>query len=422
MRPFFLALLFFTSGFYLAWIIKPDKYLSESSSVNLSKEHTAQDLYQHIESLSQEYKPPTQKSLNSDSAENEFTSSQEKSKDSNKISAKARFIQLLSEHSFIDAMQLYADIERREPSSITPLKREALLFLKNNFEHSELFIDFSDAFLNHDYADTDILLVLAEYNIRQHYLNEAALSFELAYHYAEPERQSDVRTKFSAFNQKTIEHFSQQGDTQSLIDFYQTILPLTISTSLDQLNYAKVNIDADNIYLAKNQLEQITDDPRVGRQARELLKALEQKNNNINTQLSNQWQHAIPLTRYGQHYLIQTRFNGSTETDLLIDTGASLTTISQQTFDSVRDHTRFEFLQHRLFNTAGGVTRGQVYRVARFSIGDISIANIEIAVLDLPDKSQLKGLLGMNVLHRFRFHLDQDQSILYLNPRKKAAQ
>lgn len=65
--------------------------------------------------------------------------------------------------------------------------------------------------------------------------------------------------------------------------------------------------------------------------------------------------------------------------------------------------------------------RGPIVRVPRvilpeLVLGGMSLAHIEALVLDFPSPLRLDGILGMNVLGRFRVTLECDTSTVVLRP------
>jgi predicted aspartyl protease len=101
----------------------------------------------------------------------------------------------------------------------------------------------------------------------------------------------------------------------------------------------------------------------------------------------------------------------------MIDTGASITSLSQERFDVLSRDSHFEYLGWRLFNTAGGPARGTVYRASSLQLGAQALREVDIAVLDFQQGPGIDGLLGMNVLRHFHFEIDQDRDLLHLQQR-----
>ena len=125
---------------------------------------------------------------------------------------------------------------------------------------------------------------------------------------------------------------------------------------------------------------------------------------------------AVPLIRRGDHYLIETAFNDTEKVVLMIDTGASITSLSRTSFAGLSGD-QFELRGARMFNTANGVARGEVYRVGSISLGQALVEDVDVAILDYESPDGVDGLLGMNVLRNYRFEIDQDEALLYLRPR-----
>jgi len=59
--------------------------------------------------------------------------------------------------------------------------------------------------------------------------------------------------------------------------------------------------------------------------------------------------------------------------------------------------------------------RAPIYILETLSVGDWSVQQLEIGVLDLGGQTGIDGLLGMNFLKHFRFFIDQNDSMLRLS-------
>jgi predicted aspartyl protease len=55
-------------------------------------------------------------------------------------------------------------------------------------------------------------------------------------------------------------------------------------------------------------------------------------------------------------------------------------------------------------------------RIARLRLGAADLRNVEVAILDLPASVNLDGLLGVNVLERFRVTFEFRRATLVLRP------
>lgn len=98
--------------------------------------------------------------------------------------------------------------------------------------------------------------------------------------------------------------------------------------------------------------------------------------------------------------------------EFLIDTGASLTTIPSaiaQGLGLVKPDSPVINV-----DTANGRIEARRVRVANLQVGSISLAGVDVVVLDLPGELQGKGLLGLNVLQPLNMSIDSANRVLIL--------
>lgn len=96
---------------------------------------------------------------------------------------------------------------------------------------------------------------------------------------------------------------------------------------------------------------------------------------------------------------------------MVLDTGASMTTIPTEIAlgigcDPSKPHRRIEMI------TASGMEYVPVVVIPRVEVLGFSIKNLEAACLDLPPKSLVSGLLGLNFLKYFDILLRFKSKIL----------
>ncbi|MCC2616749.1 retroviral-like aspartic protease family protein [Aestuariibacter halophilus] len=125
---------------------------------------------------------------------------------------------------------------------------------------------------------------------------------------------------------------------------------------------------------------------------------------------------AIPLRRQGDHYLVNAMLNQSQVT-LMLDTGASTTAISRETFARWQDDADVRYVGEYRLNTAGGQITAPVYRFLALSLGDETLSDLAVVVLPVERIGNSDGLLGMDVLREFVFSIDQSSATLSLSRR-----
>jgi clan AA aspartic protease (TIGR02281 family) len=332
----------------------------------------------------------------------------------------ARFGQLLDQQAFDLAVAYYEDALEIDERYQTLLKPRLEGYLGAKLQHCTdgAFIDLVDIWLDAYYEDISVLLLLAENQRLCSSPEEAARTLQIASAYAvQPGPQASVTAAVTRLIATTDKNLSHQQRWVELLGFYEFLQVIDIATSASQLRRA-------SLY------------QRIGevQRSQELLLALIENDDGLDTDwtaaLDLQWAnsaqtsvtdeppvHVVPLARRGDHFLVATSINDLSQVVLMIDTGASVTTLSSKSFAQL-DNTGFEYRGSRLFNTSNGMTQGEVYQVASITLGSTLVNNLEVAVLDYQSSNGVDGLLGMNVLRNFRFEIDQDKDVLYLRPRR----
>ncbi|MCV2883091.1 retroviral-like aspartic protease family protein [Aestuariibacter sp. AA17] len=122
----------------------------------------------------------------------------------------------------------------------------------------------------------------------------------------------------------------------------------------------------------------------------------------------------LPLQRIGRHFRASLRVNNE-PVELLLDTGASTSVIKASVFYQSNIGQYAKRIGLYDVNTAGGMTRGELYHIKTLKVGDYTLPDTAVMVMPLEHFDQADGLLGMNVLGLFDFKIDQQQDALYLS-------
>ena len=102
---------------------------------------------------------------------------------------------------------------------------------------------------------------------------------------------------------------------------------------------------------------------------------------------------------------------------ILLDTGASVTTISDQILSSLGYTNTGSSV---VVTTASGAIKVISKNVDKIQIGTIELDNIDVYAHIFPDECFSYGVLGMNVLSLYNFRVDLDALVIELEPRKTA--
>jgi clan AA aspartic protease (TIGR02281 family) len=332
--------------------------------------------------------------------------------------SRTQFQALLNAGEYDAAMDFYVEVERASREEALSLKSDVIKRLETALGEDNRYVltGLIDAFLSRYYDDIDVLLLLARHQQRSDYLTEAAHTFQLAFTYAYSSgEQQQVQRAFSAFVGETDDFLSRQGRWQTLINLYETLALLELSQPRYRLRQAELYLNQGEPHFGRELLRRLAKEPAVASQAEALLASTHPQPAAAS---AGELQDSIALNMTGSHYHLPLRLNGSVDVELIIDTGATTTTMSKSTFATVRRQSRFVELGPQVFNTANGAVKGTVYRVERVQLGKHVLSDVHIAVLDFEMPPGVDGLLGMNILRNFRFQVDQDEQRLYLRPRR----
>ena len=330
------------------------------------------------------------------------------------------FQNLLDDRLYFDAMTLYQEQVQQDPQSAIQLKKVLLDRLdllskdRNNSDFSELI----DNYLAVYFDDIDVLLVLAEFNQANGSYLEAVDVYLLAktYAYTEVEQQK-LLARFNDFTRAVDNLYSNAKNWLPLINFYSHINASGLMTSPHQYRQAIAHLRSGDEYFAVEQFKQLLNDSLVGESAAIALNNLTESAQTPPEPVSPvaDASETIALEKRGNQYLVDLTVNRRDDVKLLIDTGASITTLSRASFDTLTTGEEAEIVGRRVFRTAGGVIMGTVYSVPELRLGSYVITNSQIAVIDFDTSRGFDGLLGMNVLGQFRFQIDQDNAKLLLS-------
>ncbi|MCL2053709.1 MAG: retroviral-like aspartic protease family protein [Oscillospiraceae bacterium] len=101
---------------------------------------------------------------------------------------------------------------------------------------------------------------------------------------------------------------------------------------------------------------------------------------------------------------------------VLIDTGAAITTFSDSALKRLGYVTDDKSISIR---TGGGTTTANEVIIPKIQIGSVELTNICAHSNRFLDEFKINGILGMNILSKFNFSVNFDESIISLKKRDK---
>lgn len=330
-------------------------------------------------------------------------------------------IELLNAGQYLEAIDLFQTAQSDNAKVAVELRRELLAYMTALMaaDSREEFTELADAYLSYVFDDVDVLLLLAEFNKKIDYYSEAISIYQLAKEYAyRLDAKKKVKAAFSLFLADVDQVLAAQQDWYGLAQVYAQAELVELLSSRQQLRFAEVYLSGEEHYLGRQVITQLIDQGKLVSEAKSLLAQLNSDGQNSLAQDSaSQYETAVALEKYGNQYLVNLVLDDQTSVRLLMDTGASVTTLSTSAFERIRGDVDTVDVATRMFNTANGLAKGRIVRVDSVSLGEFSLQDTNIAILDFEMSGGIDGLLGMNVLGAFKFQIEPTGPKLLLTPR-----
>ena len=326
------------------------------------------------------------------------------------------FTGLLNDSKFNEAMNLYNTVWGFSQQDSAPLRAQLIHHLKTlSGSDSNAFTELANLYLGDYYDDIDVLSLLSMHYASWGQPYEALNTLQLSASYALNERDKDLTI---AQLEKVLAHIdaklSQDQSWSELIGLYEFAVELGFEQYPMLYRLAELYVHTGNSYQATPIIEKLSADPAWRDKVAELSSS--QNMSPPQTASTSDYASSVALVRKANQYLAPIYFSG-VKTQLLLDTGASTTVLVKSYFDQISDSLSLKHVAKRQFHTANGVVEADVFIVNEIQLGEFSMQNMEIAVLDYPSPEDSHGLLGMNVLQYFRFDIDQEKSVLRLQKR-----
>ena len=121
----------------------------------------------------------------------------------------------------------------------------------------------------------------------------------------------------------------------------------------------------------------------------------------------------VPVLTAGPSAIVTVSLNQTITGNLMLDTGATHTVISQRLAGtlSLRPAGR------SAVQTVGGMIAVTISRLRSLKVGEAEVNDLLIIIHDFSPDPRINGLLGMDFLGRYRFGLDAQRQVLVLSPR-----
>lgn len=125
----------------------------------------------------------------------------------------------------------------------------------------------------------------------------------------------------------------------------------------------------------------------------------------------------IPLEYLGGVWVAQVELNDFHEAKLIVDTGATFTTLSEDLAFDAGIQSDNVSSRVTLF-TAGGKVQAELGVARKIRVGNAGMNDVQVVIHTIPNLPDgIDGLLGLSFFDRFLVHLDHSNQQLHLSPR-----
>lgn len=195
-------------------------------------------------------------------------------------------------------------------------------------------------------------------------------------------------------------------DIPWLIAQYDELLKRKPNDGEIHLSLADIFLQANDSYQAQYHILMAINDAGTKKRAEHLLSKLNKSD--VNDEI------LIPLVHIGNQFILTASIEGNS-VRLLVDTGASISGVTRR---FTRQYPALIREKKPInLHTAGGVFETFLFKVENIMFESLVLNQQILVELPMADAQDFDGLLGVDILGRFDFKIDQDANVLRLKPR-----
>tara|TARA_R110002167_G_scaffold260869_9_gene467337 strand:- start:409 stop:1554 length:1146 start_codon:yes stop_codon:yes gene_type:complete len=321
--------------------------------------------------------------------------------------------------------QLNPSTSQQSPEQLPRLKRDELLaqgkqwLVAANYPELELFLR---DYLQQHPLDMDFLLLEAELIVHTQLLSDAIAHYHsLKKLPMNAVQEQLVNTQINTLSSQTITQLQKAYSWDTLAIFVEPLLQLEPENRDYILALAEAYAQQQQINLMENTLAALAYEDPSAMRLRRLTLITQTKDKSSDAESPDipfkepVSATAIKLQQMGDQYVVHGQLSGN-NVALLIDTGASITAVSNTYFQDLANRFKINFIGRFNVNTAAGKVLAPMYQFAELKLNHAIVYDISIIVLPMRNMDNVNGLLGMNFLREFDFKIDQRQAMLFLKP------
>ena len=309
---------------------------------------------------------------------------------------------LFKQQKFNTAVADYKQLMDSHPLQAKKLYATWLTEVNSWINDNKLILseDFLHIFLSHFPYDVKMIQLDAERLVKSQQTHQAITALFSLKPLADETEQASVSMRLAQLTLAQIKSLSEQQAWQTLID--ETTVWLDYASNNPDYLIAQANAyyQLGDLISAQSSLERLPQSHPNKAHAN----ALQDSIDNAYTKVDH-----VPLIKRGAHYLLNIAVNTNQNTQLVIDTGASITVLPRSFINSL--YPTPDYLGTIKVNTANGQTVARRYRVESIQVGQHVLTGFDVLAMS---QNTGHGLLGMNFLQHFKFNINQQTNKLEL--------
>ncbi len=296
-------------------------------------------------------------------------------------------------------------------AGLSPIERARQLVANNAFPAAVVILN---EILQLNPADSEALLLLARVLEKQGKHEEAVtIWFRYLDSEADAKKTEDALTYLSKYLLRLVNNPGIFGASREwLMTQLNDLIKLTPDNGELHLQLADMHAKADDQEQAQYHALMAANQDETRTRAEAFLAKL--TDNSIAAQ-ADELEHKISLVRFGTQFLVPVTVEGKS-VKLLLDTGASISGLTSSFIN--RNYSFVKSPKPIQLNTASGTVESFLFVVDSLQIADLTFNKHMLARLPMDNFDHFDGLLGVDILGRFDFVIDQEKAELRLRKRQ----
>ena len=319
----------------------------------------------------------------------------------NKPTKKITLAMLLAQNKFYDALSFYLN-----DSTLIHMQQIEAYLTSLSHKNPTLALKYMKVFLDNE-PQSNLLKLMVKTHITQGNLSEAIeLIMGEIETYVSEEEDKRLKNQLRDVATQNIDKLLERKEYAQLINFLEEMIAYDSNDGFYSFRLAKLYMSLDKVQEATVLLESLQYDEVYEQNVKTLMESIDKEQ-------EESYEYAIPLKKYGEHFVVDVILDGTLFT-LMLDTGATFIFIDEDK-GSMLNVTR----DNIVLQTAGNDVQAKLCNISNMKVGNLELSHIDVTLAPFK-RDGIDGLLGMNFFKHFQFFINQDEAVLYLNNKKSS--